>query len=252
SVIELSDGVVDQAVLQSGEVVTPYTLKAEMASSYFTGVQIQTDLTQAELNLNGDGITNSSVLEQRVHYINNNAINLLKGLIQFKSAILSSVLSCNLYTVNYPLLIDHILREANLYLSLLQKLQNREEIDIQKEAYEQETFWNQIMAEHSKFIRGLLDPSENALFMTANNFGNEFDKLTEEAKAAADKALPMKKVTADSLNATKRIQNFKTAGTQGILDCKIKSIIMPLLGDHVLRESNHYLRLLETFEKAVR
>jgi Protein of unknown function (DUF2935). len=252
SVIELSDGVVDQAVLQSGEVVTPYTLKAEMASSYFTGVQIQTDLTQAELNLNGDGITNSSILEQRVHYINNNAINLLKGLIQFKSAILSSVLSCNLYTVNYPLLIDHILREANLYLSLLQKLQNREEIDIQKEAYEQETFWNQIMAEHSKFIRGLLDPSENALFMTANNFGNEFDKLTEEAKAAADKTLPMKKVTADSLNATKRIQNFKTAGTQGILDCKIKSIIMPLLGDHVLRESNHYLRLLETFEKAVR
>lgn len=252
SVIELSDGVVDQSVLQSGEVVTPYTLKAEMASSYFTGVQIQTDLTQAEHNLNGDGMTNSSILEQRVHYINNNAINLLKGLIQFKSAILSSVLSCNLFTVNYPLLIDHILREANLYLSLLQKLQNREEIDIQKEAYEQETFWNQIMAEHSKFIRGLLDPSENALFMTANNFGNEFDKLTEEAKAAADKALPMKKVTADSLNATKRIQNFKTAGTQGILDCKIKSIIIPLLGDHVLRESNHYLRLLETFEKTVR
>lgn len=252
SVIELSEGVVDQSVLQSGEVVTPYTLKAEMASSYFTGVQIQTDLTQAELNLNGDGMTNSSTLEQRVHYINNNAINLIRALIQFKSAILSSVLSCNLYTVNYPLLIDHILREANLYLSLLQKLQNREEIDIQKEAYEQETFWNQIMAEHSKFIRGLLDPTENTLFMTANNFGNEFDKLTEEAKAAADKALPMIKVTSDSLNATKRIQAFKTAGTQGILDCKIKSIIMPLLGDHVLRESNHYLRLLEMFEKTVR
>jgi hypothetical protein len=251
SVIEMSGGVVDQAVLQSGEVVTPYTLKAEMASSYFTGVPIQTDLTQAELNLSGDGMTNSSILEQRVHYINNNAINLIKGLIQFKSAILSSVLSCSLFTVNYPLLIDHILREANLYLSLLQKLQNREEIDIQKEAYEQETFWNRIMAEHSKFIRGLLDPTENALFMTANNFGNEFDKLTEEAKAAADKALPMKKVTDDSLNATKRIQNFKTAGTQGILDCKIKSIIIPLLGDHVLRESNHYLRLLEMFEKTI-
>jgi hypothetical protein len=252
SVVELSDGVVDKAVLESGEVVTPYTLKAEMASTYFTGVQIQTDLTQAELNLSGDGVTSSSILEQRVHFINSNAINLVKELIRFKSAILSNVLSCNLFTVNYPLLIEHILREANLYLSLLQRLQNREEIDIQKEAYEQETFWNRIMAEHAKFIRGLLDPSENALFTTANNFGNEFDKLTEEAKTAADKALPIQKVTTDSLNATNRIQNFKTAGTQGILDCKIRSIIIPLLGDHVLRESNHYLRLLETFEKTVR
>lgn len=252
SVVELSDGVVDQAVLQSGEVVTPYTLKAEIASTYFTGVQIQTDLTQTELNLSGDGMTSSSILEQRVHFINSNAMNLVRELIRFKSAILSSVLSCNLFTVNYPLLIEHILREANLYLSLLQKLQNREEIDIQKEAYEQESFWNRIMAEHAKFIRGLLDPAEDALFTTANNFGNEFDKLTEEAKEAADRALPIKKVTTDSLNATRRIRNFKTEGTQGILDCKIRSIIMPLLGDHVLRESNHYLRLLETFEKAVR
>jgi hypothetical protein len=39
--------------------------------------------------------------------------------------------------------------------------------------------------------------------------------------------------------------------TQGLLGCKIKSIIIPLLGDHVLRESNHYLRLLKMFGKAL-
>ena len=43
------------------------------------------------------------------------------------------------------------------------------------------------MAEHSKFIRGLLDPTEDELINTANNFGNEFDKLTREAKEAMDK-----------------------------------------------------------------
>ena len=32
-----------------------------------------------------------------------------------------------------------------------------------------------------QFIRGLLDPTENDLINTANNFGNEFDQLTEEA-----------------------------------------------------------------------
>ncbi len=37
-------------------------------------------------------------------------------------------------------------------------------------------------------------------------------------------------------------------GTEGLLNCKIKSIILPLLGDHVLREANHYLRLLNNYK----
>jgi hypothetical protein len=156
-----------------------------------------------------------------------------------------------LFTVNYPLLIDHILREANFYLATVQKLQSREDSDLENEAYLQESFWNRIMAEHSKFIRGLLDPTENDLIIAANNFGNEFDQLTNEAKQAMDKTIPLNKVTNDSLNATKQIRDFNTAGTQGLIGCKIKSIIIPLLGDHVLRESNHYLRLLNMFEKSV-
>lgn len=252
--VVLSNGVVDQDVLQSGEVITPYTLKAEMASSYYTGIPLQTGITQSEAGLAGGNMGDSrgleqSGLEQKVYALNSNAISLIQSLIQFKNVILSNVLSCNLFTVNYPLLIDHILREAKLYLSMIQKLQSREEINPEKEAYQQEVFWNRIMAEHSKFIRGLLDPTENDLIVKANNFGNEFDQLTNEAQMAMDKTLPLAKVTADSLAATKQIKEFKTAGTQGILECKIKSIIIPLLGDHTLREANHFLRLLNTFEK---
>jgi hypothetical protein len=64
-----------------------------------------------------------------------------------------------------------------------------------------------------------------------------------------DKTVPIEKVTNDSLKATKDIRDFKAQGTQGILECKIKSIILPLLGDHTLREANHYLRLLKMFSK---
>jgi hypothetical protein len=103
------------------------------------------------------------------------------------------------------------------------------------------------MAEHAKFIRGLLDPTENELFQVADNFGKEFDQLTKEAKAAMDLTIPENKVTAESFKATKEIRDFKAQGTQGILECKIKSIIIPLLGDHTLREANHYLRLLRSF-----
>ncbi|KEI82282.1 hypothetical protein N452_02090 [Clostridium botulinum A2 117] len=249
--IYLSNGVVSNSVLKSGEVVTPFTLKAEMASAYFTGVNIPIRLTEAETGLMGDSSTKvNPMIEEKVSMLNQRAMGLTRALAQFKTKILSDVICCRIFTVNYPLLIDHILREAKFYFQLVRRLQNREEINLEKEAYEQETFWNRIMAEHSKFIRGLLDPTEDELIKTANNFANEFDELTEEAKEAMDNAMAISKVTDDSLKATIEIKKFKAQGTQGLVECKIKSIIIPLLGDHTLREANHYLRLLKIFEKS--
>ncbi len=250
-VISISDGVVRSDVLQSGEVITKYTLAAEQASAYFTGVKIATNLTKVESELMSDSLSrhNHEILEQKVIAINNRAMELTKGLARFKTKLLSDVLSCRIFTVNYPLLIDHILREAKFYFTLVKRLQNREEIDLEREAYEQEAFWNRIMAEHSKFIRGLLDPTEDQLINTANNFGHQFDVLTREAREAMSQSIPIAKVTDDSYKATAAISKFKAQGTQGLVECKIKSIILPLLGDHTLREANHYLRLLRIFRK---
>ena len=247
--ITLSNGVVNPEVLQSGEVITPYTLNAEMVTVYYTGVQIPTQLTQAEAGLTGgDMITPSPMLERRVYTLNQRAINATASLIQFKTNILSNVSNCKMFTFNYPLLIIHIIREAELYLMQLRRLQNGEEVNLEREAHDLEFFWNRQMAEHAKFIRGLLDPTEDNLITLANNFGNEFDLLTAEAQAAMDETVPSASVTDESLRATEDLRNFKEQGTKGILACEIKSIIIPLLGDHVLREANHYLRLLKMFD----
>ncbi len=248
--VSLSNGVVSPAVLQSGEVITPFTLNTEAATTYLTGVQIPTQITQAEAGLAGGGLAAANpVLEQRVFQLNQRAMDLVSGIIEFKTNVLTNVSSCSMFTFNYPLLVVHIIREAQLYLQTLGKLQNRVEVNLQREAYEQEFFWNRQMAEHAKFIRGLLDPTENNLIRMANDFGNEFDELTAEAKAAMDRTAPLEEVTDESLKATQELRNFKAQGTQGILSCQIKSIIIPLLGDHVLREANHYLRLLRLFER---
>ncbi len=249
--IRISEGVVSKEVLQSGEVITPYTLEAEKASAYYTGVKIATNITRSESELMEDSLSrhNSEEIERKVSVLNKRALELTHGLIGFKSRLLSNVLSCKVFTVNYPLLIDHILREAKFYFTLVRRLQNREEINIEKEAYEQEFFWNRIMTEHSKFIRGLLDPTEDELINTANNFGHQFDMLTREAREAMDKSISISRVTEDSLKATEEIRKFKAQGTQGLVECKIKSIIIPLLGDHTLREASHYLRLLKIFRK---
>lgn len=249
-VIQLSDCVVGMDVLESGEAFTPYTLRAEEASIFFTGVPINTDLTKMERELSADeNCRPDNMRVRRVYELNQRAIDLLGRFIDFKTRVLDDVIACKMFTVNYPLLIDHILREAKLYRMLIQRLNENEDVDIEREAIEQEMFWNRIMAEHSLFIRGLLDPTENDLIIAANNFGNEFNELYEESRAAMDRTVPISQVTSDSLEATMRISEFNAQGTQGLLDCNVRSIIIPLLGDHVLRESNHFIRLLKKYTR---
>lgn len=249
-VIMLSDGIVGADYMDSGEAITPYTLRAEEASAFYTGVPINTELTEMEKQLLGGISYNFNNRQaEKVYELNCRIIDLLGKFINFKTTILNDVISCKMFTVNYPLLIDHILREAKLYRQLVQRLNGREEQDIEQEAMEQEVFWNRIMAEHSLFIRGLLDPTENDLIIAANNFGNEFNQLYEESKAAMDQSLPFSKVTNDSMKAAMDISQFNAQGTQGLLNCQIRSIIIPLLGDHVLRESNHFIRLLKTYSR---
>ncbi|MFR3498788.1 DUF2935 domain-containing protein [Paraclostridium bifermentans] len=244
--ISASNGIIRPEVLKSGEIITDYTLGTEQKTQNLTGIEINQNITMLESRLrSGNNPQVSTKLINYVSELNANAKKIIKGLINFKQTVLDGVLSCNLFTTNYPLLIEHIIREAKLYLSLIEDLDNRVDID-SKDAKETELFWDQIMMEHALFIRGLLDPSENKLIETADEFADDFNKLIKEAKAMTD--VTIKSTIDETLNQTIDLKNFKQAGTEGIASCKIKSIILPLLADHVLREANHYIRLLESYK----
>ena len=97
------------------------------------------------------------------------------------------------------------------------------------------------MMEHALFIRGLLDPSEDTLIDTADDFAEDYRRLLKVSDAANNRTM----CGGNSLALTQKFRDFKRAGVEGIEKCEIRSIILPLLADHVLREANHYIRLLE-------
>lgn len=242
-VVSLSNGVVSPNVLNSGEVITDFTLGTEEKTQNFTGIPIDKNITMMESKLYSLG--NAYVTPQMtidVRQINRNALVLLNNIIAFKIQILNSVLSCNMFTTNYPLLIRHILREAEMYRRQLLDIENG--IINEANIKEMELFWDLQMKEHALFIRGLLDPTENALIETSDDFAKAYEKLLEETRAATDNMLS--RVTASTLAETMKLKDFKTAGVKGISECKIQSIIIPLLADHVLREANHFIRILRT------
>lgn len=245
TVVRLANGNVREEVLDSGEVVTKFTQRAERQTRKLTGIPIDIQITQAEEKLQAGYLENPSrEMMQRVKRLNQRILRLLDGLIKLKERILQDVLSCELYTTNYPLLIEHILREAKLYRQTILDIENGCMRRVCSRTTEM--FWNQIMMEHAEFIRGLLDPTECELIHTADDFARDYCELLQLAQKQDCKV--QDEVTRKTLKKTEEYRDFKIAGTEGITNCNIRSIILPLLADHVLREANHYLRLLKNIE----
>jgi len=249
--VELANGTVSNAALQSQQITTQYTMEAERLTRFYTGVPIDSEITREESMLAPYEGGMPTGLADKVERLDRDAYQLTGALVRFKEKLLENIYACKLFTFNYPLLIDHVLREAKLFMQLLAALVHGENIMRSEELVNQEVFWNRIMAEHSKFIAGLLDPTEEDLIDTARTFGKEFDMLTAEATAATKQAMNISRVTNESMRETVKLRDFKEAGTKGILECNIQSIIIPLLGDHVLREANHYLFVLSTYGRPV-
>lgn len=241
--ISLSNHAVRCRVLESGELFTEFTDCAEQQTQRFTGTCLDRSLTQREKRLCGlrktDELYCTPRLHQAVRQLNREGIALVERIIRYKERLLRRVNRCELFTVNYSLLIEHILREALLYRAHLLELEGMKDCSPQ-EVVEGELFWDRIMMEHALFIRGLLDPTEEELICTANDFAGDYKRLLETSCAANDRMMDT-----NTLSLTRKFRDFKAAGVKGIEHCEIRSIILPLLADHVLREANHYIRLLE-------
>lgn len=236
-VVVLANNNVSKNLLEGNEFVTKNTKMAEIQSSNLSGIRIDTNITDQELNLRSGNVNASGDMARRISDINQRTLPLIRELISFKGNILNQVLTCRMYTTNYPLLITHIMNEAKMYNDLLSRVENRYPFD-ENYIYEQELFWNNIMKEHAEFIRGLLDPSEQELILTADRYADEYNKIIKNYSNNVNQ------LTNISFQETMKFRDFKVAGEEGILNCKIKSIIIPLLADHVLREANHFIRIL--------
>ncbi len=236
----LADGNIGEKVLDSGEIVTEFTLAAERQTERLTGLPIDSSITERELRLSRcrkEPVSDDLIC--RVRRLNGQALELVNGLISLKEEIIGSVADCRIFTANYPLLIEHILREAKLYIKYIRMLEKNGSLSA-CDVKETECFWNRIMMEHAQFIRGLLDPTETELIRSADMFAGDYAALLQACGNAQNRSL-----AADSMAETRKFKDFKAAGAKGIIDCNIRSVILPLLADHVLREANHFIRILE-------
>lgn len=176
----------------------------------------------------------------------------------FKRKVLGLILHCKIRSNNYALLVDHTSREAAYFANRLKELNEGKLKPLPKSIIKENVFFLKIMADHAKFIGHLLDPSERKLVEQAREFSHDFDQLLfqavdlesmsphSETKPLLSQFLDQNRVSVVSL------RNFKKTAKELIEECKIKSNIHPLLADHVFREAERFLYIIEKFEASLK
>lgn len=175
----------------------------------------------------------------------------------FKRKVLGLIISCKIGGNNFPLLVDHVSREAAYFRKRLEQLNTGTLDPLPDAVINENVFFLRIMADHAKFINHLLDPSERKLVEQARDFSHDFDQLLFQAQDL-DSMRPQSQ-TQPLLNqfvdqnrvSVRQLRDFKKTARDLIEECRIKSIIPPLLADHVFREASHFLEILDSFEMAL-
>ncbi|MGG1676762.1 DUF2935 domain-containing protein [Neobacillus sp. NRS-1170] len=194
-----------------------------------------------------------------VRKLNEDSIQLVLGLRNFKRNLLIMIINCQVMGFNFPLLVDHTAREAEYFMRTLKKFNEGILDPIQDAIIKENVFWLKIMMEHSRFIASLLDQSERNLVKAALKFGDDFEVLLNQARDVESMLYKKKptypiigKLNKDSETAAHEIRAFKQAGLDFIKNCQIKNVIDPLLADHVVREADHFLQMVHVLEQRLK
>ncbi|MBW5448574.1 DUF2935 domain-containing protein [Cohnella sp. CFH 77786] len=193
---------------------------------------------------------------QAIIRFNSEVHNAVSHIWVFKRKVLGLILTCQLPGANnFPLLVDHVSREANYFRNRLAELNLGKLEPLPDAIIDENVFFLRIMADHAKFISHLLDPSERKLVDQANEFSHDFDQLLFQARdiesmRPQSQSVPILDQFLDQNRVSvKSLRDFKQTARDLINACKIKSIIHPLLADHVFREAERFLFIIDMFER---
>lgn len=204
------------------------------------------------LRVRAEKVTNDRKFTELV----NDAFITVKELCHFKRQLLNMMLHCKLLGHNFPLFLDHLSREAEYFLGLLDKIKDGK-VPLAAGFKAQETgFWVRLMADHTKFIAHLLDPSERMLIEVAQSYSREFDSLYLQGRDFTsmlhrDEVGSFKRFMQDVRAATVRLRDYEKAAHDMIENCRLIGLVSELLADHVRREADHFLLILAMMEKGI-
>lgn len=230
--------------LNSDIFVTPYTLRLEELTNKLFAYDINTDITKQELALEPGIPKPNPEIIQALEEINQEALNIANEFINFSSELSNNVNNQNAFCFYYNSLNTNTVYEMNVYISILKRLINKNNLD-PLYVIDYEYGFNKLMAGIATYIRGECDPIYVDVVNQANNFVNEYNNLVLEYENIILSPENQKNMTDNSIELSKRFKLFVEDCLNKLLKKELYFSSPPITKDNALTDINFFIYNLE-------
>lgn len=246
--ISLANGRVPNQILESNSFVTNFTLNTELLTEKIFGVDINTNLTTDETNLEGFNSLNeinfNDEVLTRISNLNNDSIQLTRNFIDFCKYLRDSMQNNNILSRTYPLIYTYMIVNSGLYLSDLERLQQKTSAD-PTYIINFEYYFSNSMMKAAQFIIGLSDPSQTSIIMNSDNYRKAFSNLMKRYQETTISPDTLKVLNEEGINLVESFRSFLSKIIDGILNQNYYFITEPMFFDNLLTQANYFLYLLK-------
>lgn len=227
-------------VIESGIVLTPYTLELELLTEKLFGIDIDTSITEKEKNIK-IGIVNPSKEEVRdMENINKDALILVNDFINFANELYEKIENQEIFTFYYNSINLYLVEEAKLYVSSLERLREKATVN-PSYVIDAQYFGTLGMQAIATYIRGEIDPIHKDIFDEANNFVIEYRNMLNEYENMIMTPKSQKNMTLNSLELAERLKSFVEKCIEKLLKKEIYFISAPITKDNELTAINFFI-----------
>lgn len=212
-------------------------------AAFFAMLMPGTELAQERANAESfqrsfqaqyDRAKNATIDKTNYAAFNRTTVELIRPFLDYKSRLRDAHASGRIRTLVFPSFFDHTAREAERAVARLEKLAVGNVGNAGLDFAEVVDFWSGAMSEHNEFIAHLLDPQEDELIGHALDSSAMFKGFRHVNR---ERRLPIGEVVL----ATEEVIDFETVLQEGMNAGRIKSILNPMLVDHMRRETLKFI-----------
>ena len=242
--ITLMNKEIANEVLNSDVYITPYTKKLSMLTEKLFDINLFIGIDKDIKTLNNRENVNYDKVIDGVNELNNNALVLINDFKEFVLEIKNKLNDGSLFSYLYIDFFTYMFDEISVYGRDIKRIQSKNDYT---EFYLREFvyYYNELLRESAKYIRGFLDTRENELFDKASYFVNAFANLNERYLKNKDSS----NINIETERLVIEYKKYVSDVIERLLSSQIYLIIPPITLDNFLTNINVYLFILDYAKK---
>ena len=248
-ITSFASGMVSKEALDYQIYVTQYTLECEKLTEKLFNIDIDTGITEKELQLkSGEPKTVSQEMVDSMKRINAEAFSLADEFSKLCTEIVDKMEINELFSYSYIALTRFMIYETELFKSGLERLIQQFQID-PSSAANYEFYFNNSMRSIAIFIEKLVDPINEDIFDKAKWFENSFNEAEETYKTTPLTPDNQKALTEKETLLVKEFHNFMEECIKKLLAREVYFIIEPIFWDNMYTQINFFQYILNYNKK---